>query len=307
MNYSYFLVVPIILGYFLQEFFKKQFQNKKKEHTSLLSTLLYGLTLVSASIIILTVIWAINGFDNIFYPETFIYCVGFALCYVLGTVFSILAISTGPFAITSLIMSYCLLLPTVWGLIFYTKDNSPSIFVILGIVLMCASLFLVRNKNADDSMKATPRWIIFVLINFFANGGCSIFQTIYNEENAENGVVIAPYKFMLLSMLMVLLAFLIIVPVYILVNRKKELERPNVKQLICFGSATGISNTVANVLVLLVNGITIPAFILYPLNNVGQLTLVFLISVLFFKEKYTRIQYAGYFIGMVSVVLFNIG
>ena len=198
-------------------------------------------------------------------------------------------------------------MPTVWGLIFYTKDNSPSIFVILGIVFMCASLFLVRNKNADSNMKITPRWVVFVLINFLANGGCSIFQTIYNEENAKNNIVIEPYKFMLLSISMVLLAFLIIVPVYILINRKKGLAKPNVKHLIGFGCATGISNTIANILVLLVNGITIPAFILYPLNNVGQLTLVFLISVLFYKEKYTRLQYAGYFIGMVSVVLFNIG
>lgn len=307
MNYSYFLVIPIIVGYFLQEFFKKQFQNKKKEHNSLFSTLLYGLTLISASFIILTVIWAINGFENLIVPGTFIYSLGFSICYVGGTVFSILAISTGPFAITSLVMSYCLLMPTVWGLIFYTKDKSPSIFVILGIVFMCASLFLVRNKNADENMKISPRWIIFVLINFLANGGCSIFQTIFNEENAKNNVVVEPYKFMLLSISMVLLAFLIIVPVYVLINRKKGLEKPNVKQLLCFGTATGISNTVANILVLLVNGVTIPAFILYPLNNVGQLTLVFLISVLFYKEKYTRLQYVGYFIGMASVVLFNIG
>lgn len=307
MNLSYLLIIPIIVGFFLQEFFKKQFQSKKKEHNSLFSTLLYGLVLTSASFICLTIIWGISGFEQLIYPGTFVYCLGFAICYVGGTVFSILAISNGPFAITSLVMSYSLLLPTVWGLIFYTQDNSPSIFVILGILFMCISLFLVRNKNADDSMKITPKWIIFVLINFFSNGGCNIFQTVFNEENKKNNIVIEPYKFLLVSMSMVLLSFLIIVLVYILINRKNKIEKPNAKQLFGFGCATGVCNTIANFLVLLVTGITIPAYILFPLDTVGQLTLVFLISVMFFKEKYTRLQYIGYFIGMASVVLFNIG
>lgn len=307
MNLSYLIVIPIIIGFFLQEFFKKQFQNKKKEHNSLFSTLLYGLVLVSACFIIQVIIWGINGFEQLIYPGTFIYSLGFAICYVGGTVFSILAISNGPFAITSLVMSYSLLLPTVWSLIFYTNDNSPSVFVILGIVFMCLSLFLVRNKNADDSMKITPRWILFIFINFVSNGGCNIFQTVFNEENKKNNIVIEPYKFLLISMSLVLVAFIIIVSAYVIINRKKNLAMPNIKQLVGYGCATGISNTIANTLVLLVAGITVPAYILFPLDTVGQLTLVFLVSVMFFKEKYTRLQYIGYFIGMVSVVLFNIG
>ncbi|MBE6616435.1 MAG: hypothetical protein E7627_00615 [Ruminococcaceae bacterium] len=307
MNLYYLLIIPIIIGFFLQEFFKKQFQNKKKEHTSLFSTLLYGLVLICACFIVQAIIWGINGFEQLIYPGTFVYSLGFAICYVGGTVFSILAISSGPFAITSLVMSYSLMLPTLWSLIFYTNDNSPSVFVILGIVFMCISLFLVRNKNADDNMKITPRWIIFVIINFVSNGGCNIFQTIFNEENKKNNIVIEPYKFLLVSMSLVLVAFIIIVSVYVIVNRKKNLEKPNIKQLIGYGCATGISNTIANTLVLLVAGITIPAYILFPLDTVGQLTLIFLVSVMFFKEKYTRLQYVGYFIGMASVVLLNIG
>ena len=306
MNFTYLLVIPIIIGFFLQEFFKKQFQSKKKEHNSLFATLLYGLVLVCACFVIQVIIWGINGFEQLIYPGTFVYALGFAICYVGGTVFSILAISNGPFAITSLVMSYSLMLPTLWSLIFYTSDNSPSVFVILGIVFMCISLFLVRNKNADDSMKITPRWIIFILINFVSNGGCNIFQTIFNEENKKNNIVIEPYKFLLVSMSIVLVAFILIIAVYVIVNRKKNLVKPNMKQLIGYGCATGISNTIANTLVLLVAGISIPAYILFPLDTVGQLTLVFLVSVMFFKEKYTRLQYVGYFIGMASVVLLNI-
>ena len=307
MNLSYLLIIPIIVGYFSQEFFKKQFQNKKEDHNTFFAVLLYGLTLVAACFSILFAIWAINGFEAIITAPTFIYAVGFAICYVGGTIFSILAIASGPFAITSLIMSYCLILPTLWGLIFYTKGTAPSVFVILGIVLMCISLFLVRNKNADGNTKITPKWIIFVLINFVANGGCSIFQTIFNEENAKNNISVEPYKFLFLSMSIVLVTFIIIIPVYMFIKRKEELPKVNPKELLIFGTATGVSNTIANLLVLAVNGILIPAFILYPLNCVGQLILVFLISVTFFKERYTRLQYAGYFIGMASVVLLNMG
>ncbi len=307
MNIYYLLILPIIAGAFLQEFFKKKFQNEREAHKNLASVYLYSLVLTGASFAALFAIWAINGFDNIFYPITVICSSAFAVLYVVATIFSLLALFSGPFALTALILSYSLILPTAYGLIFYSGGSAPSPFVIIGIVLICISLFLVRTKSTDGNVKITKKWLFCSITAFLSNGTLNIIQTVHNAENAERQISVDSYVFMLWSMLFVFISFALITAIYLSVNKKKGLEMPTYRSLIKYGTATGLSNTVMNVLVLFVNGIYIPAFILFPLMSVGQLTLIFIVSVLFFRERYSRSQYLGYFLGMISIVLLNLG
>lgn len=307
MNIYYLLIIPIIIGGFLQEFFKKKFQNERDDHKKMPSVILYSLTLTSTSFIALTVLWAINGFEKIIFPTTIIIALAFGILYVVATIFSLMAMFSGPFALTALILSYSLILPTGFGLIFYSGGNAPSVFVITGIVLIFISLFLVRSKSDSGGVKITGKWVVYSVIAFVSNGTLNILQTVHNEENAKNLIDVEPYIFMLWSMFFVVVSFVIISIIYFTVNRNKGLAMPTTTSLLKFGSATGISNTVLNVLVLLVNGTFIPAFILFPLMSVGQLTLIFIVSTLFFKEKYSKSQYVGYFLGMISIVLLNIG
>ncbi|MBE6626046.1 MAG: hypothetical protein E7628_02540 [Ruminococcaceae bacterium] len=307
MNIYYLLIIPIIVGAFLQEFFKKKFQNEREEHKNMPSVILYSLTLTSASFIALTILWAFNGFENIIYPTTVTIAFAFGVLYVVATIYSLLALFSGPFALTALILSYSLILPTGFGLIFYSGGNAPSVFVISGIILIFVSLFLVRTKSDNAGVKITGKWIIYSVIAFASNGTLNILQTIHNEENAKNSINVEPYIFMLWSMFFVVVSFAIIALIYFTKNKNKGLAMPNTSSLLKFGCATGVSNTVMNVLVLTVNGIYVPAFILFPLMSVGQLTLIFFVSVLFFNERYSTSQYIGYFLGMISIVLLNIG
>jgi hypothetical protein len=307
MNIYYLLIIPIIVGAFLQEFFKKKFQNERQEHKNMPSVILYSLTLTSASLIALTILWAFNGFESVIYPITIIIAFAFGVLYVVATIYSLLALFSGPFALTALILSYSLILPTGFGLIFYSGGSAPSAFVIAGIILIFVSLFLVRAKSDKGSVKITRKWLIYSMIAFVSNGTLNILQTIHNEENARKSINVEPYIFMLWSMFFVVVSFAIIAAVYFPKNKNKGLAMPTTSSLLKFGSATGVSNTVMNVLVLVVNGTYIPAFILFPLMSVGQLTLIFLVSTILFKERYTPSQYVGYFLGMVSIVLINIG
>jgi len=307
MNIYYLLLLPIILSSFFQEFFKKKFQNERDEHKNMPSVLLYSLTLTGASSLCLFALWAVNGFENILYSTTIILAVAFAILYVIATIYSLLALFCGPFALTALILSYSLILPTAYGLIFYSGGSAPSMFVISGIILMCISLFLVRSKSGKGSVKITKKWVFYSLTAFVTNGTLNILQTVHNEENARRSITVEPYIFMLWSMFLVFISFAVISAIYLKKNKNNGLGLPNTKSLLKFGSATGVSNTVLNVLVLTVNGIYIPAFILFPLMSVGQLTLIFFVSVLLFKERYSPSQYVGYFLGMASVVLLNLG
>ena len=63
-------------------------------------------------------------------PKLLPYAFGFAITYAMAIIFSYLAISCGSLAITSLVSSYSLMIPTFYGLIFL-KDPIGKGFIVL--------------------------------------------------------------------------------------------------------------------------------------------------------------------------------
>ena len=86
-------------------------------------------------------------------------------------------------------------------------------------------------------------------------------------------------------------------------------ERKAVKQVFKKGfllsSVCGISNGLTNLLVLICVAV-VPASLFFPILSGGQLILVFLISVILFKEKFLKRQLFGLFSGFIAILLMNI-
>ena len=89
-----------------------------------------------------------------FSNEILPYSVGFAAVYALATVCLGLAIKTGSLAITSLIISYSLIIPTLYGFVFLNEKT--TILKCGGILLLLISLFLVRAKAQGEEKSAKP-------------------------------------------------------------------------------------------------------------------------------------------------------
>ena len=70
-------------------------------------------------------------------------------------------------------------------------------------------------------------------------------------------------------------------------------------------SVCGISNGLTNLLVLICVAV-VPASLFFPILSGGQLILVFLISVILFKEKFLKRQLFGLFSGFIVILLMNI-
>ena len=88
------------------------------------------------------------------------YSAGFAAVFALATVFSVMALTIGSLAITSLVLSYSLIIPTLYGILFLNEKITP--LKCGGILLLLISLFLVRaqTKEDDKTSKPTVKWII---------------------------------------------------------------------------------------------------------------------------------------------------
>ena len=161
------LLFIIILGLVAQNVTKKAYNQKTGNHGTYVFT---GLSTLAAALFFL---FSSGGNLN-FTPDLFPWSLGFAVAYALAVVFSFLAISCGSLALSSLVLSYSLILPTIFGILFLDEPVSPWLFI--GIILLCVSLLLINFK--PGKVKITLRWTIYVLISFVGNGFCSIMQKL---------------------------------------------------------------------------------------------------------------------------------
>lgn len=221
------------------------------------------------------------------------YSIIFAVAYSLATIFSMLALSYGPLSLTALCVSYSLILPTFYGII-VLKDKIGT-FLIPGIILWVISLFLI-NKKVDGGGKISFKWVVFILLAFIGNGGCSITQK--QQQLDFNG----QYKneFMVVAMAV---ATLIAFVVGLFMEKKEGLRYAAagvLPALFC-----GVINGGMNLLVMILTG-NMAVSVVFPIISAGSIILSYLASTFIFKEKLTKIQIIGFFVGILAVILLNI-
>ena len=232
-----------------------------------------------------------------FDPEIIPYAVLFGVFYSVCALFSFLSINSGPLTLTSLITSYSLMLPTAYGLIFLKDPISKGFYP--GLIFLLISLMLINKKTANNGVKITPKWILFVLITFLANGGCSIIQTI--QRNAFKDVDgMYRNEFMIIAFLL----FVTVTFVLSLFTERKDIfacaKKGWLLAIIC-----GVANTVVNLLTMVLQSY-IPVSVLFPLVSAGGLVLTYFLSRFLYKEKLSLVQNIGFILGVISVICLNI-
>lgn len=235
------------------------------------------------------------------------YSLLFAISYSICTIFGVLAFKNGSLMITGLIFSFSLLLPTFYGLIAYGEKSGVLFWI--GLLLLCVSLICInikstkKRKSAEleniaqgDKCKVNIKYLIFLFLSFVGNGCCSIFQTA--EQKAFNGAYKSEF------MIIALLSSAILLFVFSFIKERKEIKS-SIKESIILGGASGILNGLLNLCVMFsVNAF--PTSIVFPIICGGALIVNYLLAVIFFKEKYTKVQYIGLFVGFLSVILLNL-
>ncbi len=221
------------------------------------------------------------------------YAALFALSYGASTVCSVYAIACGPLSLTGLLISYSLLLPTIYGLLFLHDDVSEWFYP--GIALLMVSLFLLGKKN--DKAPITFKWVVFVLLAFLGNGFCTIAQKM--EQVAFDGA----YKneFMIVSLAMVVLAFGVCV---LFSGERKELKT-YVKTGWHLALVCGIANGVVNLLVMVLSG-KMPAALMFPLISAGDIVITYFVSRFLYKEQLSAAQQWSLVLGIGAIVFLNL-
>lgn len=280
---SIFYLIMIIFGVTFQTVIKKPYTQK----TSGKGPYFFSL-LVSLSAMMFFVFTAKSFEFNI---GVVIYAIAFAVAYIAATVFSLYAVASGSLSLTSLIISYSLILPTAYGLIFL---NDPiSIKFCVGIVLLVISLFLINQKNSDAPIKF--KWVIYVILAFVGNGMCSVFQKMQQVEFS------GAYKneFMIIALLVVTL----LLGIFVWAKERKDIK-VYAKAGWHIAIACGIANGAVNLFVMILSNL-MPVSVMFPMISAGGIIITYIVSRFYFKEKLTRLQFVGFLTGIASVIFLS--
>lgn len=283
MEYVYLILVVVCSSF--QTVFNKQFS--KKENGGVFT--FTALTSFSALLLFLVqtkdfaVTWPVIGF-----------AVLFALMSFMGDLFVVLAIKHGSLARTSLISSFSLLLPMLFGILFLNEE--VKLLMLIGFVFLFLSLFLVNYSKSKE--KISSLWILFVILAFLGNGMCSIVQRMEQIccEGERYSSIFMVIAFLLVSIFSLISA---------LISEKKTKILATVRGSWHLAIGRGVLMGVVNMLVIKLNTM-LPASILFPLISSSGLLITWLISYGIYRERFTNKQVVGYVFGLAAVVLLNV-
>ena len=273
----------IILGISMQDVVRKLYNKRTNGGVYLFG----ALTAISALGFFLAVSGGVS-FD----PKVLPYSCLFALAYCSGTVFSLLAIKWGSLSLTTLIISFSLLLPTLYGVVYLKESVGFGFFIGLGLLIV--SLVLISGKS--DRVKLSLKWVLAVLLAFLSNGACTIIQKMQQVRFEGE------YKSELMIFTLCIVAVFMLV--MMLVKERGEI-REAARRGAVFALLCGVFNGLVNLFVMILSG-RMNSSVMFPLVSGGGIILTYFVSRFIFKETLSKRQLTGLLFGIASVVFLNL-
>lgn len=209
---------------------------------------------------------------------------GVLLCVSMHTGFQ--ALSCGPMALTSILAAMSLIVPFLWGVVFWQENLTP--LRVLGICLLIFAILLINFKKEG---KISGKWLFYCLITMITNGFCSVTQK-YHQITYPGQFQI---DFMLIAMATVTVLLFLRLPFH-----KKTLFSFSLT-----GVSSGILNGLANFIVLLLAS-NQSATTLFPIISACNVMAAWLCGILFFRDHIRKLQLLGLFFGIAGIILMQI-
>lgn len=269
------------------------------------------------SIGFLAIVAVIYLFDIESNLGTLKYAAAFGVLLALSHEFGYKALTLGPMAKTSTIVTFSLLIPFTYGIVYL--HETPGVPQIIGVLLFFVALFLLRSPSPSEpgeGKKTSLKWGIFVAATMCCNGINAIIQK--QHQTAYKGHYTA--EFTASAGFLVVVLFI----VYYAIEKSREKKNhpaepagmpttpdlpPEPKKKLSgaflLGLISGGFNGSFNFLQLTLAA-TENASVLYPVLSAGVMLAVYLSGRIFFKEKMTLLQNLGFVVGVCAIVLLKI-
>jgi len=237
---------------------------------------------------------AVFGFA--FHLPTLLFALGYGASLCLSMYAGYRALCSGPMALTSMLVSFSLVIPLLWGIT--VGGETVGVLQYVAFPFLALSIVLTnadKLKKSDTPHENYGKWLLFVFLTFATNGICSVLQkqhqTFYPEAYSR--------EFMFFAMLFCTAVFL---AVALCKTAWKDIKAEKGKWL---GALSGLANALANYLTLLLAGME-NASVLFPVISAGNILAALLFGRLFFGEKLKPNHYLAIATGIAAVVLIKL-
>ena len=224
-----------------------------------------------------------------FHIPTLLFGLGYGVCLCISMYSGFKALSMGPMALTSIIASFSLIIPFIFGLTLWGEELSA--YAAVGMLFLAASIILLNLKGLGGEVSL--KWSLLAFLTLLANGICSLVQKQHQR--------LYPGQFRGEFMLAALLCVLLILTVSGMVRHGEERRFKPCPS----GIISGIMNGGANYIVLYLSA-TEKASVLFPMVSVANVIAVWLLGRIVFKERLRPPQMIGLASGILSMILLNV-
>lgn len=234
--------------------------------------------------------------DFCFEPKVLLYSLGYGICYAVTLIGLFNAIKCGSVSLTSFIKQLSFVGVAIWGFIFW--DSPITLTIAIALFLIAIALFLCfKNNKTQTENSITFKWLVYILMLFVGNAGCSIVQKY--QQMAFDG----KYKYMLMFFAV---AFAMLFCLLFLIKNGIPHLKSLAKGSFKFPIFAGVSSALVNLFILLLANTNLSPAVIYPCIAVGGMILAILVSVIIYKERLMKIQWVGLSVGVVAIVFLNI-
>ena len=219
---------------------------------------------------------------------TLVTAVIFALILNLNQVFFLKALSRGTVSATNFIQSSGLVISTVGGAIICKEHIKPYNAIVLAVLIF--ALFLALEVKKGNLNK---QWIAFSFLAMLFMGIIGIMQTYHQSSE---------YKDELITFLRIafLCSAVMNIPLW-KISARKEKENFKVKSSeTLLAIASGAFIGVTHIINLFLSSV-MPKIIFFPVVNGGLVFVTLLAGVIFFKERFSKVQIAGIILGILCL------
>lgn len=255
---------------------------------------------------IVSLIWALifitigGGFGQAS-DATIVFGVIYGVIIALFLIFKMASLGSGPVSITSLIGCCSLIVPTLFGLIFYRE--AVNFLQIIGLVLLFIALYLCVDPKSN--MKISKKWIVFCVIFFLCAGASGIILKMYNKSDSSAEM----NTMMIITALTAMVSFVIIYVVSGLLRVKNnqsfliiEKNKNAFLWSILFIGLCGLVSGGYQRLNMYLTG-ALPSIVFFPTFNGVVIFLSCISGVVLFKEKLSVKQIVGLVLGVICIML----
>jgi drug/metabolite transporter (DMT)-like permease len=223
----------------------------------------------------------------------------FGIITVLANVLFFSAIRIGPTALTNIIITFSMLVPIFFGLIFL--GEMVTAFQIIGIILVMAALFFFNVRRNPDKLNnnknSSTKWLITAILSALATG-CAVSFTKCNS-------IQFPEYFKEYLILLNATAVICSLPYVVFAYQKKKIRLiPDIRFLYIFALLAVIQN-IFNIIYTIVVG-QFDSALFFPVMGIATTLAVVIFSHAFLKEKLTRMAYIGVVLSIVAIALLSI-